>query len=207
MRSLVSRILTVYYLLTEWISLQHLRMWRAGRFAYLKRRGGRYLSNPFVGHIEVRGCKYMLMGGGSYFGNNCIAECYDKYKGETFHPQLSIGEGCWIGEYSHITCINKITIGDGLLTGRFVLISDNNHGRSFCKDELRQRPLDRPVSSKGPITIGNNVWIGDKATILGGVTIGDGAIIAANAVVTKDVPAYSVAAGSPAKIIKTINHC
>ena len=60
----------------------------------------------------------------------------------------------------------------------------------------------RSVMSKGPVIIGNDVWIGDKATILPGVTIGDGAVIAANAVVTKDVPAYSVVAGNPAKIVK-----
>ena len=64
------------------------------------------------------------------------------------------------------------------------------------------KPNDRDVVSKGPVVIGNNVWIGDKATILPGVTIGDGAVIAVNAVVTKDVPVYSVAAGNPARIIK-----
>ena len=56
--------------------------------------------------------------------------------------------------------------------------------------------------SKGPITIGKNVWIGDKATILPGVTIGDGAVIAANAVVTKNVSAYNIVGGNPARIIK-----
>ena len=63
----------------------------------------------------------------------------------------------------------------------------------------------RPVVSKGSVIIGNNVWIGDKATILPNVTIGDGAVIAANSVVTKDVPAYSVVAGNPAKVIKENN--
>lgn len=57
--------------------------------------------------------------------------------------------------------------------------------------------------SKGPVIIEDNVWIGDKATILANVTIGKGAVVAANSVVTKDVPAYSVVAGIPAKVIKT----
>ena len=60
----------------------------------------------------------------------------------------------------------------------------------------------RLVVSKGSVIIGNNVWIGDKATILPNVTIADGAVIAANSVVTKDVPAYSVVAGNPAKVVK-----
>ena len=62
-------------------------------------------------------------------------------------------------------------------------------------------PTQRPVYSKGPVIIGNNVWIGDKATILPNVSIGNGAIIAANSVVTKDVPEYCIVAGNPAKII------
>ena len=57
--------------------------------------------------------------------------------------------------------------------------------------------------SKGIINIGNNVWIADNVTLLSGVSIGDGAVIGAGAVVTKDIPAYSVAAGVPAKVIKT----
>lgn len=59
-----------------------------------------------------------------------------------------------------------------------------------------------PIYSKGAIVIGDNVWIGEKAAILAGVTIGEGAIIGANAVVTKNIPPYSIAAGIPARIIK-----
>ena len=80
-------------------------------------------------------------------------------------------------------------------------ISDNNHG-STDFDTLHEVSVNRKLYTKGPVIIGNNVWIGDKATILGGVTIGDGAVIAANAVVTKDVPAYSVVGGNPARVIK-----
>ena len=64
--------------------------------------------------------------------------------------------------------------------------------------------LDREIISKGPVKIGRNVWIGDKTTILGGVSIGDGAIVAANSVVTKDVPPFCVVAGVPARIIKDL---
>ena len=81
-------------------------------------------------------------------------------------------------------------------------ITDNSHGETDY-DTLLQPPLMRLVTSKGPVIIGKDVWIGDKATILPGVTIGEGAVIAANSVVTKDVPAYSVVAGNPAKVIKT----
>ena len=118
-------------------------------------------------------------------------------------PDLQIGDNSSIGEYTHITCAQQIIIGEGLLTGRFVLITDNGHGKSSI-DETTVPPLLRPVYSNGPVIIGRNVWIGDKVTILPNIKIGDGAVIAANAVITKDVPAYSIAAGCPARVVKTL---
>lgn len=116
-------------------------------------------------------------------------------------PHINIGNHCHFGIRNHITCINNITIGDNLLTGGYVLISDNAHG-TVDKNMLNIPPFDRPLVSKGGVTIGNNVWIGDKVSILAGVHIGDNAIIGANSVVTKDIPANSVAVGIPARIIK-----
>lgn len=125
---------------------------------------------------------------------------WSKYRGQHFNPQIIIGNNCSFRMFNHITCINSIKIGNNFLSGCYVTISDNNHGNGI--DDLDLNPLERLLCSKGPIVIGNNVWVGDKVTILGGVTIGDGAIIAANSVVTHDVPAYSVAAGIPAKVIR-----
>lgn len=138
------------------------------------------------------------IGKNSSIMRNCVVETVvtDGRK-----PSLIIGNGVSIGEYSHITCANEITIGDNLLTGRFVLITDNSHGDSSAADS-NLPPLKRAIHSKGRVEIGKNVWIGDKVTILPGVTIGDGAVIAANSVVTKDVPPKSIAGGIPAKIIK-----
>ena len=115
---------------------------------------------------------------------------------------ITIGDNCNFGAFNHITSINRIVIGDNCLTGKWVTISDNNHGGSGFSD-LKLPPILRKVCSKGPVIIGRDVWIGEKATILGGVNIGDGAVIGANAVVTKDVPPYCVVGGNPARIIKT----
>ena len=71
-------------------------------------------------------------------------------------------------------------------------------------EELHMHPSSRQIKSKGEIVIGNNIWIADKVSILPGVHIGDGCIIGANSVVTHDIPPYSLAAGSPAKVIKSI---
>lgn len=116
---------------------------------------------------------------------------------------ITIGDFCSFGAYNHITASNAIKIGNHILTGKWVTITDNSHGMS-TKEDMTKHPLSRQLHSKGPVVIGNNVWIGEKVTILPNVTIGDGAIIAANSVITKDVPAYSVVGGNPAKIIKQV---
>ena len=90
-----------------------------------------------------------------------------------------------------------------MLTGRYVYISDNNHGKTDY-ESLCQQPSERELDIKGPVVIGDNVWIGDKVSILSGVTIGEGSIIGCNAVVTHDIPPYSVVGGVPAKIIKSV---
>ena len=142
----------------------------------------------------------MVIGKNVSILGKCVLECSPS---EDNKPEMVLGNDISIGEYSHISCAQQIIIGDGLLTGRFVLITDNAHGQNSTS-ELTINPLVRKIYSPGPITIGRNVWIGDKATVLPNVTIGDGAIIAANAVVVKDVPPYSVVAGCPAKIVRMI---
>jgi acetyltransferase-like isoleucine patch superfamily enzyme len=94
-------------------------------------------------------------------------------------------------------------IGNNVLTGPRVLITDNAHGASV-DTIIDIAPIERELSSKGPVIIEDNVWIGEGSMIMPNVTIGKCSIIAANSVVTKDIPAYCVAAGSPARIIKTL---
>ena len=150
--------------------------------------------------VKLHSPQNISVGKNTSIMSQCIIETYtvDGHK-----PQLEIGNNVSLGEYSHITCANNITIGNGVLTGRFVLITDNSHGNN-SNETANIAPLAREIHSNGPVCIGENVWIGDKVTILPNVTIGKGCIIAANAVVTKDIPEYSVAAGIPAKVIKTI---
>ena len=151
------------------------------------------------------GSKYITIGDKSYISKYSVLTAWDSYHYslQKFIPQIIIGNNVNIGEYCHITAINKIIIGDGVLTGRWVTITDNSHG-AFVEDELKIKPIIRPLYSKGEVVIGNNVWIGDKATILPGVHIGEGAIVAANAIVTKDVPAFSIVASNPGRIIKQL---
>lgn len=156
------------------------------------------------------GPEYITIGDYTGFVDGLYLTAWDKFpiNGkqdddiQKFNPEIIIGNDCHFGAMNHISCCNRIVIGDNLLTGKWVTITDNNHGTTD-PDCLQKAPLSRPLSSKGPVLIGKNVWIGDGARILGGVTIGDGAVIGANSVVTKDVPAYTVVAGNPAVIIKS----
>lgn len=117
---------------------------------------------------------------------------------------LRCPENIYIGSNSHINhycCIwaspnSKIRIGDNGLMGPGTMILSSNHG---IKKGLPMR--EQPFTEKD-VSIGNDVWIGAKSIIVAGVTIGDGAIIAAGSVVTKDVAPYSIAGGIPAKFIK-----
>lgn len=165
--------------------------------ARFKQFGERSLlaSNQLIIHPEN-----ITIGANSSIQRYCVLETCPVKSNK---PNLVIGNNVSIGEYSHITCANSIKIGNGVLTGRFILITDNAHGTNNLAD-LDIPPLKRSVYSKGTIEIEDNVWLGDKVTILPGVKIGKGSVIAANAVVTKNIPPYSIAGGCPAKIIKKI---
>lgn len=147
--------------------------------------------------VDVKQGKRMTIGPHSCFGKNVVLSAWGDGKDVLLH----IGKSCNFGEYVHISASNKVVIGDGVVTGRWVTITDNAHGKSVYED-LAKHPFARAIVSKGSVHIGCNVWIGDKATILPGVTIGDGVIVGANSVVTKDIPAYCVVAGNPARIVK-----
>ncbi len=157
----------------------------------------------FAGDMHLLNPKCIRIGMGTSFNRHIILTAWTTYQNQCFRPEINIGERCSFGEYNHITAINEIRIGNGVLTGRWVTITDNSHGL-FNESELAINPIDRLLYSKGPVVIGDRVWIGDKATILPGVTIGEGCIIAANTVVVEDVPAYCVVAGAPGKIVKRL---
>lgn len=147
------------------------------------------------------GARFISVGKRVSIGRHAVITAWDNVNGERFSPEIVFGDACTIGQYAHITAINSIRLGKGVLLGRYVTITDNSHG---MVDEADRSvfPIDRKAFSKGPVDIGDRVWIGDKATILPGVTIGEGAVIGANTVVTASVPAYAVVGGNPMRIIK-----
>lgn len=153
--------------------------------------------------MRLEGLEHISVGDNTYIAPRIQLTAWESRKGQHFTPNITIGNGCTIRENCHISAINNISIGNHLLTGTNVLITDNSHGT--CTREDMSIPVDeRLLVSKGPVVIGNNVWIGNNVCVMPGVSIGDGAIIGANSVVTHDIPAYSVAGGIPAKVIKQL---
>lgn len=112
---------------------------------------------------------------------------------------LKIGNNVHVNNYSRIVAFDKIIIGNNVTIAQFVSIIDHNHKFELINDKLE---LDGYTTS--PITIGNNVWISDKVTILRGVTIGNNVIIGANSLVNKDIQSDSIVGGVPAKLLKSI---
>lgn len=108
---------------------------------------------------------------------------------------IKVGKNVFINSGCRFQDQGGITIGDGVLIGHNVVLATLNHDID---------PRKRGTMHPAPITIGNDVWIGANATVVPGVSIGDGAIIAAGAVVTKDVPRNVIVGGVPAKILKEI---
>lgn len=161
-------------------------------------KGARLVRRP----IYVRDKKFLQYGEGLTTGYSCRLEMFDTGVGGT--KKLIIGKNCKIGDYVHIAAGERVVIGDNCLMASKIFISDTNHGNysDITIDSSPDVPPDeRPLYMK-PVSIGNNVWIGENVCILPGVSIGDGCIIGANSVVNRDIPDSCIVAGSPVRVIK-----
>jgi acetyltransferase-like isoleucine patch superfamily enzyme len=169
----------------------------ASRFGHS--RGHVYLGKDCVilGHRHIH-----LEGRFVALARNRI-EAIDRHGPHRFTPRLQIGDGVSMEYDCHIGCVNEVRIGARVLMASRVYISDHAHGGTTAED-LALAPNARPVISRGPVIIEDEVWLGEGVAVMPGVRIGRSSIIGANAVVTRDIPPFSVAVGAPARVIKTV---
>ena len=148
--------------------------------------------------IYMRGKSSISYGEGLTTGHACRFDLPGGNK-----KTLIIGKNCEIGDNVHIVAHEKVIIGDNCLMASKIFISDTNHGDYAGKNQSSPNtpPNERNLTTK-PVSIGNNVWIGENVCILPGVRVGSGCIIGANSVVTKDIPDNCIAVGAPARIVK-----
>jgi acetyltransferase-like isoleucine patch superfamily enzyme len=152
----------------------------------------------------VRGSKFMQFGRGVYATSNLWLEAVTAYRDQKFSPHIAIGDSVSFSDGVHISCIERIAIGNHVLMGSHIYISDHNHGlyKGAAQSPPSDPPTHRQLGGGGPVVIADNVWIGDNVVVLGPANIGSGAILAANSVVRGDVPPGAIVGGIPARILK-----
>ena len=148
--------------------------------------------------MSINKLKYLKIGKNTHIGKDSRFLFVTNYGGKKYTPAVEIGNNISIGNRFSALSAAKITIEDHALIASDVLITSENHGTD---------PESTPSYSKTPldekeVRIGKGCWIGEKVSIMPGVTLGDRTIVAANAVVTKSFPDHCIIGGIPAKIIK-----
>lgn len=158
--------------------------------------------NCLIGkHVRFINAKGVSIGNNVSIGPNSFFGPVYKYEGEYLglgDTKIEIGDGTIIGKHNSFAAVNKVKVGKNVLFAGYVHITDHNHGYQNIHIPIMKQPL----FCKGPVIIEDNCWLGYGCEILSGVHIGTHSIVAARAVVTKDVPAYSIVAGNPARIVK-----
>jgi len=199
------RLAVVYHENGILLTLQYITRWlqrKIFNFFLAKKLGVNKVSIGIYPHI--RGLSNMKIGKNFTTGCNLRLEAITNHRSENYNPLILIKDNVNINDFVHIGAINYIEIGNNVLMASKIYISDHNHGIYVGENQSNPftPPDERVLSKDSFVVIEDNVWIGEFVSILPNVRIGFGSIIGANSVVTKDVPAFSIAVGSPARVIK-----
>lgn len=151
-----------------------------------------------INPLHINGYRYILIGNNVTIQYKSWIECNPLTGWE--NPILRIDDGCTIGHFNEIYATRSIILEKDVLTADRVYISDNLHGYENPDIPI----LKQPIKQNGTVRIGEGSWLGVGVAVIG-ANIGKHCVIGANAVVTHDIPDYSVAVGIPAKVIKRYN--
>lgn len=171
----------------------------AFRWRLWSRRFGSVNGYVHIGeNVTFQNPDTLHFGKGVQIGKHSYFLPLKQFRGVRYHPSIIIGDNCWIGIRNSFAAIDCIEIGKNVLFAGYVHITDHSHGYEDPNIPISQQTL----ISKGPVIIEDQCWLGFGSEVLSGVHIGRHSVVAARAVVTKDVPPFCVVAGNPAKIIK-----
>lgn len=188
------RLIELY--LRKWAYYERNRLpWRRARLRWHFLRRQAFLRFPVQGNLLEA-----LDEGRAVIGTEVLIEpgCWFSLHPET--ARLEIGEGTIVNLGCMLAATDRIAIGRNCMFANHCFVADADH--RFDDPDL---PVTwQGMTSKGPVTIGDNVWLGANCVVTSGVTIGDRCVIGANAVVNRDIPAGTIAAGVPAKVIREI---
>ncbi len=177
----------------RWYERTHRRLnrWRLDRHAA---RGGFYIRHPVEGEVlEALDEGRLVIGEGTKLEPGCWI---------TMAPdaRIEIGRGCFLNRETMLAAHELIEIGDHVMFANHCFVGDSDH--RFDDPDL---PITwQGFTPRGPVRIGDNVWLGKGTVVQGGRTIGDRCVVGSNSVVTKDLPAGTIAAGVPAKVLREI---
>lgn len=163
-------------------------------------RDARLIRFPF----DCRGKSFIKVGKGFTTGVGCRLEVFKFVVNNEPGKKMLIGDNVQINDHVHISALKKVSIGNNVLIAGNVYISDNTHGLyddSNHTSTPNQTPKEREYIIK-PVIIEDNVWIGEGAIVLPGVTIGYGSVVGAHSVVAHSVPKGTIVVGSPARVVK-----
>ena len=175
-----------------WTPWYVVRYWR---FFSWKLRNPHVVTEGFIfmgSNVELyarKGYGRLVIGRWVHVGNGNAIRCHE--------GNLRIGDKCVFGKDNTVNCYLDIEFGESTLAADWVYICDFDHVFSDVHVPIKDQGI-----TKAPVRIGPDVWIGQKASILRGVTVGRGSVIASHALVNRDVPPYSVVAGVPGRVIR-----
>lgn len=173
------------------------RLWTAIYRRFLGRVGrGTIISRA----DQILNPRHIFIGAGAGIAHNARLDAIRDYGGRPYAGEIHIGDHASIQPYAHIAAAAPLRIGAYVLTGSHIFITDHDHDFADLAQPVAYQPL-----AVAPVTVDDYAWLGENVVILKGVTVGHHAVIGANSVVTRDVPAYAIAAGAPARVIKFRN--
>lgn len=185
-----------YFDLYEYALMLFAKMKTRWFYAFLfgKMGKGCWLKKP----AQIYGAPNIEIGHGVRIERGSIFYAVRNYGDKKYNSRIVLGEGTFANRDFNVTAAFEINIGREVVFGPNVFLTDFDHGY----EDVTKSRLQTDLISKGPIHIGDRCWIGANSFIGSGVTLGEYCVVAANSVVTKSFPPYSVLAGVPAKLIK-----